>query len=321
MGFLFSIVFCLLHVAVFVKGVCAQEDPWPPLVTTCDIMPLVAADANYLASDILACSSSARPVCNTIYCEVLSNKDQLELELLPCGGGILIENRALGGKVLYQDVFTSSRIATAYIGGQNVELNVTIVQRGVTVGFTLWVTMAGSNPRTILPYRDIPLNITQCGQEYPLLCKMILYMEQYIITSHSARSGDPNAVPQCQPPDTKSCDRMLCSWSNAAMVNHSYQFMRCAKPQAFRLVMTSKDYVWFDETFDRSKFVPGSGTDVNVTIMHGTTGQSFGFQVDFIGSSGRVTEIPYTILPLETNGCPPPPEPRLSGHSMHHGTV
>ena len=78
-----------------------------------------------------------RPDCSAIYCEVHSNKDQLEIELLPCGGGISIENRDLEGKVLYWDVFTSSRVATAHIGGEYVQLNVTIIQRGVTVGFAV----------------------------------------------------------------------------------------------------------------------------------------------------------------------------------------
>ena len=30
-------------------------------------------------------------------------------------------------------------------------------------------------------------------------------------------------------------------------------------------------------------------------------------QVDLITSNGTITEIPYIVLPLETNGCPPSP--------------
>lgn len=30
-------------------------------------------------------------------------------------------------------------------------------------------------------------------------------------------------------------------------------------------------------------------------------------QVDLITKNGTITEIPYTVLPLETRGCPPPP--------------
>ena len=100
-------------------------------------MPLVAADANKMAGDLLACSSSSWPTCETINCDVLSNNDQLELELLPCWQhpAMWVKNRALGGAILYQNIFASSKIATANIGGQSVELNVTIVQRGLTLGF------------------------------------------------------------------------------------------------------------------------------------------------------------------------------------------
>ena len=112
-------------------------DPWPPLVTTCDVMPLVADDANRLGKDLVACSSTAWPTCETINCEILSNDDQLEMQLVPCGlqPAIWISNRDLKGNLLYQGSFASSQVATAYIGGENVTLNVTVVQRGVTLGF------------------------------------------------------------------------------------------------------------------------------------------------------------------------------------------
>lgn len=100
-------------------------------------MPLVAADANKFGSGLVACSSSAWPDCQTINCQILSNNDQLELELLPCWQhpAVWFKNRALGGKVLYQDIFDSSRVVTANIGGESVKLNVTVVQRGITLGF------------------------------------------------------------------------------------------------------------------------------------------------------------------------------------------
>ena len=100
-------------------------------------MPLIAADANKYGSGLVACSSSAWPDCGTINCQVLSNNDQLEMELLPCWQrpAMWFKNRAIGGKSLYQDIFDSSREATANIGGQSVKLNVTVVQRHVTLGF------------------------------------------------------------------------------------------------------------------------------------------------------------------------------------------
>lgn len=101
-------------------------------------MPLLAADANKFGHSLVACSSSPWPTCESINCDVLSNNDQLEMMLLPCWQhpAMWIKNRAMGGEVLYQDIFDSSRIAKATIGGVQVELNVTVVQRaGITLGF------------------------------------------------------------------------------------------------------------------------------------------------------------------------------------------
>ena len=119
-------------------GIGAQEDPWPPLVSTCDVMPLVAADANKAGSGLIACANTYWPNCETINCEVLSNKDQLEFQLLPCWQhpAMWIKNRAISGVIIFQDIFDSSRIAATYIGGEKVQLNVTAVQRaGLTLGF------------------------------------------------------------------------------------------------------------------------------------------------------------------------------------------
>lgn len=100
-------------------------------------MPLLAADANSLAHDLLACSSSSWPSCETINCQVLSNQDQLELQLLPCWEhpAIWIKNRALDGTMQFQEIVDSSKTLKAHIGGKQVELNVTMVQRHLTLGF------------------------------------------------------------------------------------------------------------------------------------------------------------------------------------------
>ena len=115
----------------------AQEDPWPPLVTTCSVMPLLAADANRMAHDLLACASTPYPACEEINCQI-NNSDQLELELLPCWQhpAMWIKNRKLDGSTTFQDIFASSRTAQATIGGRQVKINVTAVQRdGLTLGF------------------------------------------------------------------------------------------------------------------------------------------------------------------------------------------
>ena len=116
----------------------AQEDPWPPLVTTCSVMPLLAADANKNAHDLVACASTSYPICEVIDCQVLSNSDQVELELLPCWQypAMWIKIRNISGVLTFQDIFPISRIADANVGGSKVQLNVTAVQRdGLTLGF------------------------------------------------------------------------------------------------------------------------------------------------------------------------------------------
>ena len=118
-------------------GVTAQPG-WPPLVTTCDVMPLVAADANTYGKGHVACACSSWPDCYTINCEIISNNDQLEMRLVPCGQypAIWIKSHAIGGGVTFQDGFASSRVVSAEIGGVTAKLNVTIVQRGgITLGF------------------------------------------------------------------------------------------------------------------------------------------------------------------------------------------
>ena len=132
---------CFVVMLSIHTGVTAQPDPWPPLVTTCDVMPLVAADANTYGKGLVACASSSWPDCSTINCQTLSNNDQLEMELLPCWQhpAMWIKNRAIGGAITFQDIFSASRVVSAEIVGVAAKLNVTVVQRaGITLGF--WVS-------------------------------------------------------------------------------------------------------------------------------------------------------------------------------------
>ena len=185
-----------MHSFTVAGVILAQEDPWPPLVTTCDVMPLVAADANKNAHDLMACSSSSRPTCEDIKCDILTNNDQLELELLPCWQlpAMWIKNRKLNGTILYQNIFDSSQVASVNIGAGKVKLYVTVVQRsGLTLGFgvikkkyiyiyiyiyihvssvvcsyhifelQVVATMPLDHANiSIFLYRDIPLNLTEC---------------------------------------------------------------------------------------------------------------------------------------------------------------
>lgn len=116
---------------------------------------------------------------------------------------------------------------------------------------------------------------------------MVLYMEQYIVTSYSGRSRDPAKVPLCQRPDDKSCDWMNCSWSSPdakALKMHSYQFLRCAKPPAFRLVVSAGCSTLLNVTFDKSQVVKiDASSSVNVTIKR-PLAQSLGVQVGLVSN-------------------------------------
>lgn len=107
---------------------------------------------------------------------------------------------------------------------------------------------------------------------------MILYMEQYILSYYS-QGGDPALVPSCQRPNTSSCDWMRCSWNSSIVVaNHSYQFLRCAKPQAVRVIMSSEQGV-FDRTLAQSTVMKlDQDYSLNITIKHAQP-QYFGLQV------------------------------------------
>jgi hypothetical protein len=83
-------------------------------------------------------------MCVAINCQVTSNGDQLELKLLPCQKppAMQITNHDVSGnKMLYRDIFDASRLAVANIGGfKDVILNITIAQRGLTLGFGVRTT-------------------------------------------------------------------------------------------------------------------------------------------------------------------------------------
>ena len=97
----------------------------------CEIMPQLAARAS--SKGMAACSSSS---CTTLRCHVLSNGDGLEVELLPCKGTVAITNQDERGKIVYQETFeSSSRIATANIGGEIAEIRVQVVRTEIAMGF------------------------------------------------------------------------------------------------------------------------------------------------------------------------------------------
>lgn len=128
-----------------------------------------------------------------------------------------------------------------------------------------------------------PLRLLGVKPGYPLMCQMILYMEQYIMTAYSGVTHDPATVPSCQQPDTKSCDSMICSWKDVwgTPTRHTYQFLRCSKPQAFRLILEVGLHV-LNETYDKSRVIQVNETmQLNITVDH-LSDQTFAFQVCFL---------------------------------------
>ncbi len=121
------------------SGVWSQTDPWPSLVTLCDIMPLVAQDIN-TKPDLLSCATTAWPACEIINCQTTSSNDQIELELLqPCRQhpAVSVKISDIKGNLFYQDTFNSSGLTSANIRGTRVILNVTVVQKVIALGFAV----------------------------------------------------------------------------------------------------------------------------------------------------------------------------------------
>lgn len=120
------------------SGVSLQPLPWPPLVTACDVMPLVAADMTRAAVGELSCASSGIPDCETIYCNVESNSEQLQIDLLPCWEypALWLRTRLINGTPHIQHIFYKDfESFEAKIGYGQVTLNVTLVQRNkLTLG-------------------------------------------------------------------------------------------------------------------------------------------------------------------------------------------
>ncbi len=106
------------------------------------------------------------------------------------------------------------------------------------------------------------------GAPSSLLCKMILYMEQFIISSASAQHN-PMLAPTCNKPPG-SCDTMQCNWTNewGTKVYHDYKFQRCSSPQSVQFILTVGRYV-YNMTFWESRIVQlNTTTKLNFTLLH-----------------------------------------------------
>lgn len=115
-----------------------------------------------------------------------------------------------------------------------------------------------------------PLNISGIPPDYPVMCKMILYMEQYIITSISSTVKDPDKAAMCDRPDSASCVTMQCSWKSLmeTSVSHTYKFFRCSKPQSVTFDLEVGEHV-YSMSFVKSKMVDlNMTTTLNFTMLH-----------------------------------------------------
>ena len=107
-------------------------------MTACNVMPYIAADMTKAATGILTCVSSDWPDCDTINCNVLSNNEQLEIELLPCWEypALWLKARDISGKQILAHIFyKESEKFKIKIGTDDVTLNVSLIQRSrLTLG-------------------------------------------------------------------------------------------------------------------------------------------------------------------------------------------
>jgi len=115
-----------------------EKDQWLPLITTCNVMALLAQDANTNGPDLVKCTETTFPNCETLSCTVLPTSGQFVIKLLPCDKipAIEYEFKDINGTILFKDTFNSSRIVTVNIGKYAVNMSVTLVQgNGLTLGF------------------------------------------------------------------------------------------------------------------------------------------------------------------------------------------
>ena len=104
---------------------------------------------------------------------------------------------------------------------------------------------------------------------YPALCKMIDYMEQYIIASKSNSTHDPARDASCDKPPA-SCDLMTCYWKDeiGTKITHRYTFHPCSDPQEVGLMLEVGLHV-YDMSFQESKMVSlNLTTTLNFTLLH-----------------------------------------------------
>ncbi len=105
-----------------------QSDPYA-IVSTCDVMPSLAASATAFAPNALICRSAQD--CSGFSCQLPSNYDTLEFQLLPCyyPPSVRVVTIDIRGGVLYNRSYGSpAGIVPIKDSSATMETNLTIVQ-------------------------------------------------------------------------------------------------------------------------------------------------------------------------------------------------
>lgn len=117
-----------------VKPVNNNTIDFSPLVTTCDVFPYIAQRATNATSETLVCSSSPPPNCDSLICNVPSNNDSLRVRVLPCHSpapAVQLVVTDANGTVRFDRTFKNTTMVKVQIGGNPVEMNITITPRQV----------------------------------------------------------------------------------------------------------------------------------------------------------------------------------------------
>ena len=123
------------------KEVCKTKPPpvhnhtvdFAPLITSCDVLPLLAREATGAVPDTLFCHSSSPPDCDRVACNVISNNDTLNFRVLPCHSppAIQLANVAINGTTTFNVTLINTTLGMeAQIGDDPAIINVTILQHG-----------------------------------------------------------------------------------------------------------------------------------------------------------------------------------------------
>lgn len=138
------------------KKVCQAKPPpvhnhtidFAPLITPCEVLPLIAAEVTRAMPDALHCPSSLPSSCDRVVCTVLSNNATLSMRVLPCHTppAIQLTSVAVNGTVTFNVTLINTTLdMVAQVGHHPTIVNVTIVhhRHGKSLGVMVSVRVKG----------------------------------------------------------------------------------------------------------------------------------------------------------------------------------